>query len=838
VDYRRFVELAADRSPYPYQQRLAAEGLPDVLRVPTGSGKTLAATLAWLYRRRLHPDLSVRRDTPSRLVFVLPQRSLVEQSVQSVEGWLGRLARADVGEAWAPVGLHQLMGGASSDDRAWKLAPEVDCVLVGTQDMVLSRLLMRGYAEARSSWPMSFGLLHAGTQFVFDEVQLMGPGLGTSIQLEGMRRAFGTAVPSRSMWMSATVDDERLGGFPDLPELPASAQTVVLRPEDRAGELGKVLEARRRIGELVVNRRRYAEDLAREVVKAHRRGTRTIVVLNTVERAVTLHEQLLSSLGAAKGPVPELVLVHSRFRPADRTARLDQVLADPHGPGTIVVSTQVLEAGVDVSSAVMVTELAPWSSIVQRAGRCNRAGKDAAAELLWVRPPGGDGHHPYEAQHLKDAAAQLERLEGRGVTSVQLQGARVPEQAPVHPVLRRRDLIDLFDTGADLSGNDLDVSRWIRDADDRSVYVAWRRLRGQPPGRDEPAARREELCPVPVAQLRAFLKERATPTRAASARAWVRRQPDGAWESPAVAELRVGAVVVLDCEAGGYAPDRGWNPASNSPVEPVPEVRPLVAVADPEGSTGDGDAFGSDPLSRSERAITLTQHLEDVGGEVAQLLTDIEGAPGLGRSHRDAAVRAGLLHDLGKAHPIFQESIRRAGAPESDGPWAKSGTDRRLEHARPFFRHELVSALMIMSDPWLSGPDEPDLVAYLAAAHHGKIRLTIRSAHGEENDSLLGVREDDLSLPVLLPDGREMPEIRLSTAIAGVGATGDGRSSWTARACALRDRPDIGPFRLAYLEAIVRSADWRVSKSYDHPEQPSPKPHHPPHLSHDTEETS
>ncbi|MDQ3763506.1 MAG: DEAD/DEAH box helicase [Actinomycetota bacterium] len=188
--------------PYGYQSRLAAQGLPDVLRVPTGTGKTLAAVLPWLYRRCGHPDAEVRKTTPRWLIFVLPQRALVEQTVEVIKGWLGNL-RLDV-----PV--HVLMGGEDTGDRDWKAYPERERIFVGTLDMVLSRLLMRGFAEFRSVWPMSFGLLHAGVQFVFDEVQLMGPGLPTALQLQGMREAMGTAMPCRSMWMSATLQPTEL----------------------------------------------------------------------------------------------------------------------------------------------------------------------------------------------------------------------------------------------------------------------------------------------------------------------------------------------------------------------------------------------------------------------------------------------------------------------------------------------------------------------------------------------------------------------------------------------------------------------------------------------------
>jgi hypothetical protein len=177
--------------PYPYQSGLAEHGLPDVLRVPTGTGKTLAATLPWLYRRLEHPDPVVRQTTPHWLVVVLPQRALVEQTVWVIEGWLRNLRLG--------IPVHVLMGGEDTGDRDWKTYPEPERIFVGTLDMVLSRLLMRGFAEGRSTWPMSFGLLHAGVQFVFDEVQLMGPGLPTSLQLQGLREELGTAVPCRSI---------------------------------------------------------------------------------------------------------------------------------------------------------------------------------------------------------------------------------------------------------------------------------------------------------------------------------------------------------------------------------------------------------------------------------------------------------------------------------------------------------------------------------------------------------------------------------------------------------------------------------------------------------------
>ena len=63
--------------------------------------------------------------------------------------------------------------------------PDKPWVLVGTQDQLLSRALNRGYAMSRFEWPVHFGLLNNDCRWLIDEVQLMGPGLWTTSQLEG-----------------------------------------------------------------------------------------------------------------------------------------------------------------------------------------------------------------------------------------------------------------------------------------------------------------------------------------------------------------------------------------------------------------------------------------------------------------------------------------------------------------------------------------------------------------------------------------------------------------------------------------------------------------------------
>ena len=64
----------------------------------------------------------------------------------------------------------------------------------------------------------------------------------------------------------------------------------------------------------------------------------------------------------------------------------------------------------------------------------------------------------------------------------------------MHPVLRRKDFLDLFSTEADLSGFDVDIAQYIRDADDADILVFWRIWDAADEAAAQAPPRREELC--------------------------------------------------------------------------------------------------------------------------------------------------------------------------------------------------------------------------------------------------------------------------------------------------------------------------------------------------------
>ncbi|MFC1794963.1 CRISPR-associated helicase Cas3', partial [Planctomycetota bacterium] len=388
-----------DGGPYQFQTEFAkAKDLYQLVDIPTGLGKTAMAVLGWLWRRFKALE-GIKIATPRRLVYCLPMRVLVEQTTENARKWIKNLHDAGCLDKDVPVRV--LMGGEEAED--WYLYPEREAILVGTQDMLLSRALNRGYAASRAHWPMDFGLLNNDCFWVFDEIQLMGSGLATTTQLEAFRHLLGSkdGHGCQSVWMSATLESQWLETV-DFKERVHNLSPLALTNADyKNHDVHERWKAKKPLNPVDTSMGDI-KTLASEIRDAHKPGTHTIVIVNTIKRACELHHALSKDN-------PQPILLHSRFRPDDRQKQIDKALANPPSEGTIIVSTQVIEAGVDISATTLFTEVAPWASLVQRFGRCNRhAQKNDQAQIFWIDLPKGEKERvkltaPYELKELIEA---------------------------------------------------------------------------------------------------------------------------------------------------------------------------------------------------------------------------------------------------------------------------------------------------------------------------------------------------------------------------------------------------------------------------------------------------
>lgn len=893
-EYDDFFNLAFGRGkPYPYQSRLALdEYLPELLNAPTGAGKTDAILGAWLWRR--YDDAKRRRPSAvgRRLVYCLPMRSLVEQTEAAAIGAITNLEQQGTVEE-GRFNVRVLMGGDVADD--WHIHPEREIILIGTQDMLLSRALNRGYAMSRFRWPVQFGLLNNDCLWVFDEVQLMGDGLVTSAQLAAFRERFLTFGSARSLWMSATIKRDWLSTATDFKN-----RVPDLRPSDieKADRITQPLKDRLEAKKILRPAPMTGEEncctpsgLATFVRKQHQPGTQTLVIVNTVKRAREVYKELKnydwsspSDERQKKTPArrkkihdsPNWIrLIHSRFRPAERRKWLTWLKEDaPPDTGRIIVATQVAEAGLDISSRLLVTDLAPFSSLVQRFGRNNRKGEykqdksdHEYGEIYWVdllevessKKSKKDGESqdsaaekklkdqakPYEVAQLRAARELLANMNSAAPEDLE----KISDQQTYIPknVLRRREMLDLFDTAPDLTGAHIDVAKFVRNDDDRDVMVAWRsdikcnRL-GFPFKSKTERLRHDELCRVPIDQFKKFLEDRI---KIADGKriAWTWDLVSSKWHNVKESNVRPGMTVLLDAYVGGYSKEEGWNPdakpGKNGPatVDPAErrKTRPIESreLRFTERNTEEG--WDDDPRSQMRYVQTLDAHSSEVRerankilGELSDLSLD---------DWREDLLLAALHHDWGKAHEVFQDTLHR-GVDEKYGinrdiVLAKS--DNNAKHARTGLRHELASALALLQ----SGAN--DLAVYLAACHHGRVRLQIRSNPKERPPEecsgglyALGICQRD-KLPAVTLDGEpkgEIPELDLEPML--LGSYDARKPSWTTRMRRLRggelrdgeerpkakysangverEREVLGIFRLAFLESLIVAADVWASR--------------------------
>jgi len=447
------------------------------------------------------------------------------------------------------------------------------------------------------------------------------------------------------------------------------------------------------------------------------------------------------------------------------------------------------------------------------------------------------------------------------------------------PMPRALDVHSLFSTEPDVHGGFTDISAFVRGADPTAdVSVLWRDWEGgptEPPRADAldgpPINIATEACPVPLDELCERIKR-------PDAHAWIWNDQDNAWEKISHHDVRPGMVIMLHREAGGYSTALGWTGDPSNTIESVPRA-------------GRGPALRDDVRTEIGSWVSLTEHQQDTKREINRLChaLDIQG------QFREALIEAAGWHDLGKAHPGWQNALP-AGTNGSSQVWAKCpwvlavdvrerdaceaaakirrslptalrlpderrqregeemvrlrwAVDQHLTDAqlselrqlafvrgaahvpfRPGLRHEAASALALWHRYRSGRANYPALAVYLAASHHGKVRTVFRSLT-DNGDDAFGVPPEPDTIAfdgeqwqldfTLAKDGAEGTWVDGGFVLTGYGWSGlvaDLLGPWRptgdsgeAGVVPPGEPRNLGPFRLAYLEALVRIADWRAS---------------------------
>jgi CRISPR-associated endonuclease/helicase Cas3 len=425
---------------YRWQHRLLEEWflkgrIPRAIDVPTGLGKTKVMA-AWLVARALGAAL------PRRLVYVVDRRVVVDQATSEAEALVQALhellADPNVPESqrdsWRTnVGLAKVeplpvstLRGQFVDNRLWMDRPHGCAIVVGTVDMIGSRMLFSGYGVSRNMRPVHAGLLACDAYLVLDEAHLVPPFemLLEQVAEETDRGRNAAPVPCLPRFaltaLSATGRTSADAPTFKLDEADASDPPVAARlraekrlfmvPQVEVGRLAAELAERawglsagnRRI--LVFsNSRKIAQDVEALLSARCKReyGNGDLTALLVGQRRV--RERLAQAIPAGDAAAEPTVL--ERFLPVKEGA---VARATPF----FLVATSAGEVGIDLDADDIVCDLVPWERMVQRFGRVNRRSQPGSARIEIV-PSLSDkeAENPIALERLAEVRAPFESSE-------------------------------------------------------------------------------------------------------------------------------------------------------------------------------------------------------------------------------------------------------------------------------------------------------------------------------------------------------------------------------------------------------------------------------------------
>ena len=428
---------------------------------------------------------------PRRLVYVVDRRAVVDQATTVAD---------DIRERSQDSKLRvSTLRGQHVDNREWLADPASPAIIVGTVDMIGSRLLFSGYGVSRKMRPYHAGLLGADTLVVLDEAHLVPPFEKLLRTVEGEADTLGPhteedrkIVPRfRLLSLSATGRDD---------EADKAGKVFRLLPEDRKDKIVEErLSAHKR---LTVEKLDDRKNLVAEIVKrAWTLGTeqgpaRVIVYCDIRDDAVKVKNELHKKFkNANPEPVSELLVGGRRVFEREALSNWlkeygflggDKGAQQP----TFLIATSAGEVGVDLDADHMVCDLVAWERMVQRLGRVNRRGKgDARVEVIAAPCPKetpedwknrliclrklGDERHASPGAILK--------LKERAKNDVELQKAieAAMTPSPLRPALTRA-LVDAWSmTSLDKhTGRPDDIQPWLRGWEENQppeTTIIWRK---------------------------------------------------------------------------------------------------------------------------------------------------------------------------------------------------------------------------------------------------------------------------------------------------------------------------------------------------------------------------
>jgi CRISPR-associated endonuclease/helicase Cas3 len=418
--FEQLFKAATGHAPFRWQARLYGQllkgKLPTRCNIPTGLGKTSIIHI-WLLALAEQLRIGGAGVTlPRRLVYIVDRRVVVDQATEEAEELLARLKTAASAEPSDP--LHSLarclaetgclkdndpftvstLRGQHADNRLWLRDPARPAIIIGTVDMIGSRLLFSGYGGlGRYSRSLHAALLAQDSLIVLDEAHLCPSFVETLDSLGRQLNRKRSIKPLHVMLLSAT---QLPAAESSSAVASANGKDFSLEPEQdlKDAEVARRLQAPKALAFLKPREGAepekpdaFAGRMAAAAVSLAGPHSAVVVFVSTVDMVNRVSAilkslsvpagQVLTLTGEMRGQERDELVEHPVFALFRQRHRDRGELSQP----IFLAATAAAEVGINFDADHAVCDLVTLERMVQRLGRVNRFG-DGTANIQVVLP--------------------------------------------------------------------------------------------------------------------------------------------------------------------------------------------------------------------------------------------------------------------------------------------------------------------------------------------------------------------------------------------------------------------------------------------------------------------
>lgn len=770
LSYEKFFLELTGFSPRPFQLDVGlAKKHPEYLTAATGSGKTAAVLIRYLW------GIYTGKYSNRNLLFVLPMRSLTNQVSEEARKMVERASSA-YPEAFSgnnSVLVGTTMGG--DFDSAFLMRRAHPQIIVSVADIAIHMLV--GCYGSPKTWDIFTGMFTHDTWIVMDEVQLV-PYAGATLEHFRSVLSQTKAISGRKSQITIMSATQTQGGTVNTSGMIASTKKFEKMDTQAA---------------------------YREILSA---SGKRIVIVNTVKRSQDLARDFTNKTDN------KVLCLHSRFTEADKLRILKEY---NDADNCILVATQVVEAGVDITCTTMVSELSNPAAMAQRFGRAGRRG-EPGTRCLMVEV---EKSVPYTKEDIEKGRKFSSKLNGLSLTAVEVSSmaseltSDLPEtnaasfSAVLFENMDARRLMTYSGRG--------ELAPFVREGTSETISVNLTNSLERP--------RRASVVRVPKTSK---LLENNVLLEKWDNSGWIKIDDE---KLDPTAQYRL----PYDCQ--GYSNLYGWTENLTDKAHlPEPTNFPSNWL-----SNRISNSSRYDQILVTDEIITLDRHLSDtkqVAESITHTWTD--------ENAKQIVIFAAQYHDIGKKSTQWQKYIHGrsdSSRPIVDQVLAKSAGTSSIESSGEISgpRHEFLSALMLhaRSDKYLEKLSQKDRAECIWAVlgHHGQVYFSnpetklVFDGYGGKRDGILSTPFMHSATPLSKyvvdhGDGNLLEEKRTSifaqAEIFGIAARGSGSSLYSEftllnllkKEMNIENESLFDRIRLIQILSAVRSADWESSSTY------------------------